>query len=162
VDVPVLVCGNGIGVLGDAAGSCAPGTGGPGTGGPGTGGPGTGGPGVDVDVPVTACGDGIGLLGSGSGSCGTAPGTPGTPSGPEGPGTPVQAVQPLQPVPSRHLGGSVAAASSPRGAGPGTGPGELAYTGVETAAWLLVAALCLLAGLGTVAGARRRDTVALS
>lgn len=159
VSVPVTVCGNGIGVLGDGAGSCstARGT-------PGTGGPGTGGPGVDVEVPVTVCGTGIGLLGSGSGTCGAdvlAP--PVTPKGPDTSG------QPLPPAQAHTPGGPATPAAlwsggPVTGAPPtdsGAGASELAHTGAGVASWLLAAVLCLLAGLGTVVGTRRRDPVAL-
>ena len=102
--VPVTVCGNGVGVLGDASASCAPGQpaapsgGSTGTGSTGTS-AGTGdatsdsllgsfASGNQVDagigdispsVPVTVCGNGVGVLGDASASCGT--GQPATSTG---------------------------------------------------------------------------------
>ncbi len=146
-----MVCGNGIGLLGDAAGDCAlPGT-------PGTGGP--GGPGVDVDVPVTVCGNGIGLLGSGSGTCGptTTPPTTEEPpvvtdpeppvvDDPQGPQHPVAgdhpAVDRVAPV---VTGSSTQQASA----------GSLAYTGSDLGAVLLAGLLALAAG-GTLLRTSRR------
>ncbi|HEX3212994.1 MAG TPA: hypothetical protein VH016_10535, partial [Actinomycetota bacterium] len=95
--VPVTVCGNGVGVLGDASASCAPGQpaapsgGSTGTGSTGTS-AGTGdatsdsllgsfASGNQVDagigdispsVPVTVCGNSVGALGDASASCGTS------------------------------------------------------------------------------------------
>ena len=102
--VPVTVCGNGVGVLGDASASCAPGQpaapsgGSTGTGSTGTS-AGTGdatsdsllgsfASGNQVDagigdispsVPVTVCGNGVGVLGDASAGCGAA--QPATSSG---------------------------------------------------------------------------------
>ena len=102
--VPVTVCGNGVGVLGDASASCAPGQpaapsgGSTGTGSTGTS-AGTGdatsdsllgsfASGNQVDagigdispsVPVTVCGNGVGVLGDASAGCGT--GQPATSTG---------------------------------------------------------------------------------
>jgi hypothetical protein len=102
--VPVTVCGNGVGVLGDASASCAPGQpaapsgGSAGTGSAGTS-AGTGdatgdslldslASGNQVDagigdlspsVPVTVCGNGVGVLGDASAGCGAA--QPAAPSG---------------------------------------------------------------------------------
>jgi hypothetical protein len=99
--VPVLVCGNGVGALGDSSASCgtalqAAGDGttrpsGDGGSAP-TGEPGDGtavsADGVTASVPVTACGNGVGPLGDASAGCGSdtstggiiAP-TPDTPGG---------------------------------------------------------------------------------
>jgi hypothetical protein len=102
--VPVIICGNGVGVLGDASASCAPGQpaapsgGSAGTGPTGTS-TGTGGATSDPllgslasgnqadagigdispSVPVTVCGNGVGVLGDASASCGT--GQPATSTG---------------------------------------------------------------------------------
>ena len=101
--VPVIVCGNGVGVLGDASASCAPGQpAAPGGGSAGTGSTGTSAgtgdatsdsllgslaSGNQVDagigdispsVPVTVCGNGVGVLGDASAGCGAAqPAAPG-------------------------------------------------------------------------------------
>jgi hypothetical protein len=82
--VPVTVCGNSVGALGDASASCGTSrqAGGDGTAQPsGSGGTSTGTTGgnqaeVSVDdvspsVPVTACGNSLGLLGDASAGCGT-------------------------------------------------------------------------------------------
>ena len=108
--VPVTVCGNGVGVLGDASASCAPGQpaapsgGSTGTGSTGTS-AGTGdatsdsllgsfASGNQVDagigdispsVPVTVCGNGVGVLGDASAGCGAA--QPAAPSGGSSSGT---------------------------------------------------------------------------
>ena len=182
VDVPVLVCGNGIGLLGDAGGLCAlpgggtPGTGTPGSGTPGSGTPGTGGGGsdggIDVDVPVTVCGVGLGLLGSGTADC-----TPPTgPTGPEGPGTPRHPA-PEQPGPQQsghqHSGLVAPVAGALTGAGSwtatrdgsapsaaaGPGSGQLAYTGGDLGV-LGAGLLVLLAGTGLTLAARRRSGTA--
>jgi hypothetical protein len=94
--VPVTVCGNGVGVLGDASANCAPGQ--PAAPSGGSAGPGSTGTsagtgdatsdsllgslasGNQVDagigdispsVPVTVCGNGVGVLGDASAACGT-------------------------------------------------------------------------------------------
>ena len=114
--VPVTVCGNGVGVLGDASASCAPGQpaapsgGSTGTGSTGTS-AGTGdatsdsllgsfASGNQVDagigdispsVPVTVCGNSVGVLGDASASCGTgqpATSTGGAPPAPRAPPRP--------------------------------------------------------------------------
>ena len=114
--VPVTVCGNAVGVLGDTSASCAPSqpaspTGGSsGTGSAGAS-AGTGSPtsdsmldslasGNQVDagigsispsVPVTVCGNSVGVLGDASASCGTgqpAPSTGGRPPAHRGPPRP--------------------------------------------------------------------------
>ena len=102
--VPVTVCGNGVGVLGDASASCAPGQpAAPSGGSAGTGPTGTSaGTGdatsdpllgslasgnqadagigdISPSVPVTVCGNGVGVLGDASASCGT--GQPATSTG---------------------------------------------------------------------------------
>jgi hypothetical protein len=94
--VPVTVCGNGVGVLGDASAACTPAQ--PAPAGPSASGPSASastGPsspsdgsllanlaagnqvdagigGVSPSVPVTVCGNGVGALGDASASCGTA------------------------------------------------------------------------------------------
>jgi len=81
--VPVTICGNGVGALGDSSASCgaAPQAGGTaqpsgdGGGSTPTGGTGdgtaVGADGVTASVPVTACGNGVGLLGDVSAACGS-------------------------------------------------------------------------------------------
>ena len=107
---PVTICGNGVGVLGDASASCAPGQpaapsgGSTGTGSTGTS-AGTGdatsdsllgsfASGNQVDagigdispsVPVTVCGNGVGVLGDASAGCGAA--QPAAPNGGSSSGT---------------------------------------------------------------------------
>ena len=98
--IPVTVCGNGIGVLGDASAACAPAqpSTGPGGASAGTGSSSTGSlldslaSGSQVDagigdispsVPVTVCGNSAGVLGDASANCGASGGvtTPGSGSG---------------------------------------------------------------------------------
>jgi hypothetical protein len=95
--VPLTVCGNGVGALGDASASCGP-SGQPGgaSGGSAQAGAGAGNQadvsadGVSAEVPLTACGNGVGLLGDASASCGTtsASGTTAPPPGTTSPDTP--------------------------------------------------------------------------
>jgi hypothetical protein len=81
--VPVTVCGNGVGVLGDASAGCgasqqasSSGSGGTSGGSTGAGSTGSGNEaavgvaGLSPSVPVTACGNGVGLFGDASASCG--------------------------------------------------------------------------------------------
>jgi hypothetical protein len=91
--IPVMVCGNGAGVLGDASAACgsAQPTGG---GEPSTGEPSTGGSdddtatvsssGVSPAVPVTVCGNGVGLLGDASVACAADTSSSGTTAPPPG------------------------------------------------------------------------------
>ena len=90
--VPVMVCGNGVGVLGDASAAC--GTAQPsGSGGSSTGGATTAGGsddtttsagGISPSVPVTVCGNGVGLLGDASVACTADTSTGGTTAPPPG------------------------------------------------------------------------------
>jgi hypothetical protein len=96
--VPVTVCGNGVGALGDASAAC--GTAQPsGSGGStSTGGPPAGGSdddtatvssgGISPSVPVTVCGNGVGLLGDASVACAADTSTGGTTAPPPGTTTP--------------------------------------------------------------------------
>jgi hypothetical protein len=92
--VPVTVCGNGVGALGDASAAC--GTAQPsGSGGStSTGGSSTGGSddtttttsagGISPPVPVTVCGNGVGLFGDASAACTADTSTGGTTAPPPG------------------------------------------------------------------------------
>jgi hypothetical protein len=92
--VPVTVCGNGVGALGDASAAC--GTAQPsGSGGsPATGGSPSGGSdddsatvgtdGISPSVPVTVCGNGVGLLGDASVACAADTSTGGITAPPPG------------------------------------------------------------------------------
>jgi hypothetical protein len=91
--IPVTVCGNGVGVLGDASANCgtAGTSAGPAASGSAGASAGTSGSGNQVEasvddvsatMPVTACGNSVGLLGDASASCGAGGGTaPGTDAG---------------------------------------------------------------------------------
>jgi len=145
--VPVTVCGNGVGVLGDASAACAPaqpstsGSGGTGSAGAsaGTGSSSSGSlldslaSGNQVDagigdispsVPVTVCGNSAGVLGDASASCGAGGGT--TP----GSGSAVDLDTDLDTILDRVLdtdldtstGGIIA--PTPPGTTPGTTPGR--------------------------------------
>jgi hypothetical protein len=136
-NVPVLVCGNAVGVLGDAGATCtapAPAAGGS-----------TDGTLVDVDAPVTVCGVAVGVLGDAAADC-TAPapaaggptdgtlldvdapitvcgigagiaGRAGTTcTGPAAPVTPATPVQPTSGQPGGHLGAVSAVPASASGA----------------------------------------------
>jgi hypothetical protein len=93
--IPVMVCGNGVGALGDASAAC--GTGGTAQPSRGGGSTSTGGSddegtvstgGVSPSVPVTVCGNGVGLLGDASVACTADTSTGGTTAPPPGTTTP--------------------------------------------------------------------------
>jgi hypothetical protein len=150
--VPVLVCGNGIGLLGNADATCtAPAAAAPGSGPDGgvvdvdapvtvcgvavgvlgdasvectppAGAPADGGGTVDVDAPVTVCGIGIGLLGDAKATC-TGPSAPAT--SPGGPGADDGVVLGA----FRSVVPAAAGAWSGGGRATGSAGSELAFTG---------------------------------
>jgi hypothetical protein len=95
--IPLMVCGNGVGGLGDAAADCGAaqpsGSGEPSTGGSSTGGSGddsatVSSSGVSPSVPVTVCGNRVGLLGDAAVACAADTSSSGTTAPPPGTTTP--------------------------------------------------------------------------
>jgi hypothetical protein len=149
-EVPVTACGNGVGVLGDARGTCATAAG-------ASGGNGST---ADVDAPVTACGNGVGVLGDARGTCTTAAGT-------DGPGTLLASGRPGD-LPGAGFPGVLAPARSalpvaadggPGASGAAATGGQLAYTGGTVVLPLVAGLLALALGLGLTLASRHRRTV---
>jgi len=183
VDVPVLVCGTAVGVLGDAEAGCAAPGGAPDDSGSvvgidapvtvcgnavgvlgdvaaGCAAPGgsTDGPGLEVgvDAPVTVCGIAVGVLGDASTTC----------AGPAAPVAPGTSVPPSSGRPDDSRGVVLAGGTAPvrgngsagwdtTGATAGT-DGALAYTGSPVVQLLLGGLLALVLGLGLTLLGRRR------
>jgi hypothetical protein len=179
--VPVTVCGNGVGALGDASAAC--GTAQPsGSGGStSTGGSPAGGSdddtatastgGISPSVPVTVCGNGVGLLGDASVACTADTSTGGTTAPPPGtttpggstdtdgiPGTPgstdtsgIPGTTGLTPGTDGGAGDPVTTFSPLR---PSVADASLAFTGAASDLLALVAAGLLAAGVLIVRAAR--------
>jgi hypothetical protein len=183
--VPLMVCGNGVGALGDSSASCgaapqAVGTtqpSGDGGGSTPTGGTGdgtaVGADGVTASVPVTACGNGVGLLGDVSAACGSDTSTGGIIAPPpDTPGETDTGTSGTSGIPGSTTGtsGLLATGLTPGGGGAGdpvasfaplrplaAGSGALPFTGAASDL-LAVAGAGLLAAGFLVMRATRPDT----
>jgi hypothetical protein len=185
--VPLTVCGNGVGALGDSSASCGTAllSGGNGTTQPSgdgggstpTGGTGdgtaVGADGVTASVPVTACGNGVGLLGDVSAACGSDTSTGGIIAPPpDTPGETDTGTSGTSGIPGSTTGtsGLLATGLTPGGGGAGdpvasfaplrplaAGSGALPFTGAASDL-LAVAGAGLLAAGFLVVRATRPDT----
>jgi len=185
--VPLTVCGNGVGALGDSSASCGTAllSGGNGTTQPSgdgggstpTGGTGDGtavsADGVTASVPVTACGNGVGLLGDVSAACSSDTSTGGIIAPPpDTPGETDTGTSGTSGIPGSTTGtsGLLATGLTPGGGGAGdpvasfaplrplaAGSGALPFTGAASDL-LAVAGAGLLAAGFLVVRATRPDT----
>jgi len=185
--VPLTVCGNGVGALGDSSASCGTAllSGGNGTTQPSgdgggstpTGGTGDGtavsADGVTASVPVTACGNGVGLLGNVSAACSSDTSTGGIIAPPpDTPGETDTGTSGTSGIPGSTTGtsGLLATGLTPGGGGAGdpvasfaplrplaAGSGALPFTGAASDL-LAVAGAGLLAAGFLVVRATRPDT----
>jgi hypothetical protein len=185
--VPLMVCGNGVGALGDSSASCGTAllSGGNGTTQPSgdgggstpTGGTGdgtaVGADGVTASVPVTACGNGVGLLGDASAACSSDTSTGGIIAPPpDTPGETDTGTSGTSGIPGSTTGtsGLLATGLTPGGGGAGdpvasfaplrplaAGSGALPFTGAASDL-LAVAGAGLLAAGFLVVRATRPDT----
>jgi hypothetical protein len=182
--VPVTVCGNGVGALGDSSASCGTGqqagsgtgqpSGGDGSSTPGDGsGDGTavGTEGVSASVPVTVCGNGVGLLGDTSATCSSDTSTGGIIAPP--PGRSDTGTSGTVGTPGGGSTGTSGLPGGPAGLTPGAaggagdpiasfaplrsstgGPGALPFTGATSDLLAVVAAGLLTLGLLAVRATR--------
>jgi hypothetical protein len=174
--VPLTVCGNGFGALGDSSASCGTGqpSGGDGSSTPGDGsGDGTavGTEGVSASVPVTVCGNGVGLLGDTSATCSSDTSTGGIIAPP--PGRSDTGTSGTVGTPGGGSTGTSGLPGGPAGLTPGAaggagdpiasfaplrsstgGPGALPFTGATSDLLAVVAAGLLTLGLLAVRATR--------